>query len=35
MKSTQYDEVSIQGVTVKQMTLSNYDVGVTLGTGND
>ena len=26
-------EVSLQGVTVKQLVLSNYEVGITLGTG--
>ena len=26
-------EVSLQGVTVKQLPISNFEVGVTLGTG--
>lgn len=27
------DEVTLQGITVKQLVLSNYEVGTTLGTG--
>ena len=33
MKSN-VDDVSLQGVTIKPLVLSQYDVGVTLGTGN-
>jgi hypothetical protein len=33
MKSNN-DEVLLQGVIVKQMLISRYDVGVTLGTGS-